>query len=118
MGYRVERAIRIRAERDRLDHRWPVAQLVHLRTRQHEPHRSLKRAGGTWTATTPGVRAGTASGKAEAPASELGRLWVTVQGYVQRDTVVQALLHEPNPQTVHEPGWPHTVSHARGMLVP
>ena len=41
---RVERSAGVRAERDALDHRRPIAQRVHLLARQHEAHRALQRA--------------------------------------------------------------------------
>ena len=44
VGDHVERAAGVGAERDFLDHRRPVADHVHLRPRQHDPHRALQRA--------------------------------------------------------------------------
>jgi len=38
MRDRVERSAGVCAERDALDHRGPIAQRIHLRPRQHDPH--------------------------------------------------------------------------------
>ena len=41
---RIERSVGVRAERDALDHRRPVAERIHLLARQHDAHRALQRA--------------------------------------------------------------------------
>ena len=69
---RVERSVGVGAERHALDHRGPVAELIHLLPGQHDPHRALAARAPPARPAPPGI-AGAAPSRTPPPKGDMTR---------------------------------------------